>query len=394
MNNHAQVPAKSYRANSNASDRAPADCFRKSSASVRHAARAAALTFLLIGLAAAQPFAKPVRHEAVGHKFASSGISIFPPSAAPTDGLSGSDGITVGVKFRSDVGGTVTGVRFYKAPGNNVAHLGLLYSSGGSLLAQATYSGETGSGWQQVDFTSPVSITANTTYVAALFTTTFSGTQSYFAGAGVDNAPLHALRSGVDGGNGVYTYAGTPQFPVSSWSDTNYWVDVVFSPAQVVAPTFSPNPGSYTSQQQVTLGDSTSGAAIRYTLDGSTPTSTTGAVYAGPITISSTTTVKAIAYAAGMLDSPVVTATYTINTGAASVSIFSPSAAPADPPSTTDPLTVGVKFRSDVAGTVTGIRFYKGTGNNGSHIGRTGATMSPIGSRSERSLWAALRIST
>jgi hypothetical protein len=277
MKNHAQPSASNRRVNSNAPlpDCEPAGRCRKSSSILRHAA---ALTFLLVGLAAAQPLAKPVRHAAVGNKFASSGISIFAPSAGPTDGTSGSDGITVGVKFRSDVAGTVTGVRFYKAPGNNVAHLGLLYSNSGAVLAQATYTGETTSGWQQVDFASPVSISANTTYVAALFTTTFSGTQSYFASSGVDNAPLHALRSGVDGGNGVYSYAGTPQFPVSSWSDTNYWVDVVFSPAQVAAPTFSPNPGSYTSQQQVTLTDSTSGAAVRYTLDGSTPGSTTGTV--------------------------------------------------------------------------------------------------------------------
>jgi hypothetical protein len=70
-----------------------------------------------------------------------------------------------------------------------------------------------------------------------------------------------------------------------------------------------------------------------------------------------------------MLDSAIVSATYTINSGATPLSIFAPSAAPADSPNTSDPVTLGVKFRSDVAGTVTGIRFYKGTGNSGAHIG-------------------------
>ena len=42
----------------------------------------------------------------------------------------------------------------------------------------------------------------------------------------MDNAPLHALKSGVDGPNGVYGDAGT--FPSSTSVDDNYWVDVVF----------------------------------------------------------------------------------------------------------------------------------------------------------------------
>ena len=75
-----------------------------------------------------------------------------------------------------------------------------------------------------------MSILANTTYVAALFTTSgFAFNQSYFTAAGVDNPPLHALKSGVDGGNGVYSYAGAPQFPNQTYLDSNYWVDVVFS---------------------------------------------------------------------------------------------------------------------------------------------------------------------
>ena len=50
-----------------------------------------------------------------------------------------------------------------------------------------------------------------------------------FYGQGADSAPLHALQSGVDGGNGVYAYASGPQFPISTYGDNNYWVDVTFS---------------------------------------------------------------------------------------------------------------------------------------------------------------------
>jgi Domain of unknown function (DUF4082) len=55
---------------------------------------------------------------------------------------------TLGVKFRYDVAGTINGIRFYKGAGNAGTHMGLLYSSTGTLLGQATFTGETASGWQ------------------------------------------------------------------------------------------------------------------------------------------------------------------------------------------------------------------------------------------------------
>ena len=56
----------------------------------------------------------------------------------------------------------------------------------------------------------------------------------------------------------------------------------------VAAPTFSPAAGTYTSAQTVTISTTTSGASIRYTTDGSTPSETAGTLYSGPITVSST----------------------------------------------------------------------------------------------------------
>ena len=55
---------------------------------------------------------------------------------------------TLGVKFRYDVAGTINGIRFYKGAGNAGTHMGLLYSSTGTLLGQATFTGETASGWR------------------------------------------------------------------------------------------------------------------------------------------------------------------------------------------------------------------------------------------------------
>jgi len=83
--------------------------------------------------------------------------------------------------------------------------------------------------------------------------------------------------------------------------------------SQVTAPTFSPGGGTYSAAQSVTISTTTGGASIRYTTDGSTPSETSGTVYSGPVTISTTTTLNAIAYESGMTDSSVTSAAYTIS---------------------------------------------------------------------------------
>jgi hypothetical protein len=83
---------------------------------------------------------------------------------------------------------------------------------------------------------------------------------------------------------------------------------------QVAAPVFSPPTTTFSSPISVSLSDATAGASIYYTTNGSTPT-TTSTFYSSPITVSATTTIKAIAAATGMINSNVVTATYTYSSG-------------------------------------------------------------------------------
>ena len=73
------------------------------------------------------------------------------------------------MKFTSDVYGTINGIRFYKSTANTGTHVGNLWTAGGQLLASATFSGETASGWQSVSFSKPVPILPGTTYVASYF---------------------------------------------------------------------------------------------------------------------------------------------------------------------------------------------------------------------------------
>ncbi|MCO6008571.1 DUF4082 domain-containing protein, partial [Actinoallomurus purpureus] len=98
------------------------------------------------------------------------------------------------------------------------------------LLASATFTGESASGWQQVNFSTPVAVTANTTYVASYFTSSgyYSVTRPYFTSAYI-NSPLTALASADSGGNGVYAYGATNTFPTGAFQSTNYWVDVAFA---------------------------------------------------------------------------------------------------------------------------------------------------------------------
>jgi hypothetical protein len=133
------------------------------------------------------------------------------------------------MKFRAEVDGLVRGVRFYKGPQNTGTHVGRLWSNSGQLLAQATFTSETASGWQQVDFASPVAIQANTTYVISYYTPVgrYSVDEWYFQ-ADYTSGPLRALADGKDGNNGVYRYGPGGGFPTSSWRSGNYWVDVVF----------------------------------------------------------------------------------------------------------------------------------------------------------------------
>jgi hypothetical protein len=185
-------------------------------------------------------------------------FSIF----APTDGPAGDPpvanepevAVELGLKFRSDIEGLITGVRFYKVgPADSGAHRGRLWSSAGAPLGSVIFTNETESGWQQALFDTPIPITADTTYVVSYFAPRgyYAATSGQFASSGVDNPPLRALSNADAGGdpvgNGVFFYGPDGGFPTQSFNSTNYWVDVVFNdsgplPLQVLSTT--PAPGA------------------------------------------------------------------------------------------------------------------------------------------------------
>jgi hypothetical protein len=168
--------------------------------------------------------------------------TLFTPAAAPVSELANvgdsnitsRGGVELGMKFKSDVAGVVSGVRFYKGSLNTGTHTGTIWSSSGQMLTTGTFANETASGWQQLNFTAPVTIAANTTYIVSYHTTApyIAYTPHVFSTAGIDVVPLHAFSSSASGGNCVYNYDSTPNtssFPtVTNGQAPSYWVDAVF----------------------------------------------------------------------------------------------------------------------------------------------------------------------
>ena len=166
--------------------------------------------------------------------------AIWPSSTTPStlDAADYTGAVNLGGRFQSTVAGTISGIRFYKAATNTGTHTATLYDDAGNVLAQATFSNETPSGWQEVDFPA-VSIAANTTYVAAYHTTNghYSVNSDYFNSAFSNGQQLTALASGTNGdSNGVYSYGDSVAFPTQTYNANNYWVDVVFNVPGGIAP--------------------------------------------------------------------------------------------------------------------------------------------------------------
>ncbi|HEV7173542.1 DUF4082 domain-containing protein, partial [Pedococcus sp.] len=418
-----------------------------------------------------------------------SACTIWPASATPTRPDEGDPQSTeLGVRFKADLNGVITGIRFYKSTSNTGTHIGNLWAADGTKLATGTFSGESATGWQKLTFASPVPVTAGAVYVASYFAPNghYAGDSSYFASAGVDNVPLHALKDGVSGADGVYSYSGSSVFPVSTFNSENYWVDVSFATSPATVPDVPTGVSATTGDQSATVtwtapadGGSPLGSYIVTPYSGTTalaPTTVTGTPPATSTTVTGLTngtaytfTVSAVnpvgTSASSAASTPVVPAvptvpgspgsvtasagnasaqvswtaaanngnavtsytvtpylgsiaqaaktvagsppattttvtgltngsTYTfvvsatngVGTGPASAasnpvvpstagcasvcSIWSATATPTTPdendPQSTE---LGVKFKADANGSITGMRFYKSTANTGTHIG-------------------------
>lgn len=148
-----------------------------------------------------------------------------PSGPAATD----TQAVEIGLKFRASVAGQIRGLRFFKAAGNGGTHIGRLWSRSGQLLATATFTNETATGWQQASFPQPIAIQAGQIYIASYHAPQgrYSFQPNFFNAARTRGA-LTALSNAEDGGNGVFRYGPGGTMPTQSYQAANYWVDVEF----------------------------------------------------------------------------------------------------------------------------------------------------------------------
>lgn len=153
----------------------------------------------------------------------------------------------------------------------------------------------------------------------------------------------------------IASKTGMTDSPVASATYT-----ISGSQTQVSTPVFHPSEGTYSSYQSVTI-TSDDGAEIRYTTDGTAPTPTTGTIYSSPINTSLTTTIKAIASKAGLTDSSIASATYTINDPWTVVSAFSVAPINCDIPC---PVDCDISCSGDTSDTTNHVDILENPGSN------------------------------
>ncbi len=318
--------------------------------------------------------------------------SIWADDTAPAiEGVADGNELELGVRFTADADGFVKGVRFYKGRNNDGTHIGTLWTAAGQQLANATFANESTLGWQEVTFSTPVQVTAGTTYVASYHTTKGWYSADYGGlGRAADNPPLHALADGNGGGNGVFKY-GARGFPNQTSGSTNYWVDVVFSPPPDTTPpaVAAKSPGNDATsvptggKVAVTFNEAVRSGSPVFALKGPG-----GQAVAGTSALDASGRVLTFTPSSGLAAATTYTASVTgakdtagntmtattqwsfTTSGSCPCTLFPSDAAPGTPASTDGgAVEVGVKFTTDQAGWISGVRFYKGAGNTGTHTG-------------------------
>ncbi len=305
---------------------------------------------------------------------------LFGPNDLPANPLNRDPNpVNVGVRFSAATSGSIVGIRYYKGMGNAGEHIGTLWGPGDVRLAKATFTAETASGWQTVIFDSPVSITAGTTYVASLSTRGgYAATTNYFA--------TPKTRGGLTSTSGVFSYGNSDVAPVTQ-SNTNYWVDVVYSgvptpndppapqnddgfpvlrdrPITFLASTLLANDADPNNDPLTIIGaGAASGGSVVFDANAQTLTFTPTPGFVGEASFGYSVSDGRGGTGSAQVNMVVVP---TLST----TSLFAPGAAPAVVSGTDQSeVNLGVKFVASAAGAITGIKYYKSATDTGTHTG-------------------------
>jgi hypothetical protein len=170
---------------------------------------------------------------------ASAETSLWEDSATTGSFFENGQPITLGVKFKSSTSGYIKGLKFYNSDtGNqNVNNVTARLwecdnadcTSTGSSLGSHSFASDTTEGWKEGTFASPIYVSADTYYIASIYTTDgeYRAANGYFDTSSFTNENLTAPASGTTA-NGVYAN-NADVFPTSTFFQNNYWVDMVYS---------------------------------------------------------------------------------------------------------------------------------------------------------------------
>ena len=152
-----------------------------------------------------------------------------PSVAATTD----TSAVEVGTQFSIDYPGSVTAIRFYKGVENTGTHVGHLWNANGDLLATATFTSETASGWQRAELSTPVVLTPKTVYLVSYHAPVgrYAVTSRYF-----QDAIANGYVTAPAGTNGRFSYGPSGTMPTSSFDSSAYFVDAEIAFAGSTAP--------------------------------------------------------------------------------------------------------------------------------------------------------------
>ncbi|GAB3080321.1 hypothetical protein GCM10027215_22700 [Nocardioides zeae] len=294
--------------------------------------------------------------------------------------------VELGVAFRTLRPGRITQLRFFKGPGNDGVHVASLWDASGQRLARVTVAGESAAGWQTASLSTPVVVQPGQDYVVSYL----APRGHYAVTPGFFEQP-HAAGDLVTspGANGRYLYGAAGGLPVHSWGATNYFADVTFvpDPRAVSVEESSPEPGATGVPRDTDVTVRLSVPVASGTLElrdgttsvaGSSTRSTDGRGLtldpAEPLAPGTTYT----ATLAGVRSTEGValaTTTWTFRTEeaaatpAATYNLFGgtvPAVAAVDDSAAVE---LGVVVTPTTTGDVTRIRFHKGAGNTGTHVG-------------------------
>ena len=313
------------------------------------------------------------------------GATLFLPSAVPgTATVNDGNPVELGMKFVPAANGVITGIRFYKGPQNTGTHSGRLWRADGSQIASVAFSNETASGWQTALFTNPPSVTANTTYVVSYHSNGFySADQGYFTNA-VTTGQLTAPSSSSSGGNGVYAYGATSNFPNQSYGASNYWVDVLFTAVSGNQPPTAVDDYNFSTTVNTPLNIPAAALLANDTDPNGGTLTVTGVSNPSQGSVSFNSGTNTVTFTPAVNQPGPATFTYSISDGQGGSAngtahlfvlptgqtLFPANAVPATlAVDDTQQVELGMKFVPATDGVIKGIRFYKGPQNTGTHTG-------------------------